>query len=145
GRVEGVHRAIGARRGLVGEAEQRVRGRAHRRRALADAAEQALGDRTETGDRAVDGLAAQFLLAARRALFLGATPLGDVFVRRHPAAAGQRLVLGQHDAAVARLHVDRRARALAHAVEDRLAVRVDVVDEESRFLAVLDQPAKRAA
>ena len=90
--------------------------------------------RPERGDGGVDDGAALLLVADRGALFLGAALLGDVFMRRNPAAVRQRLVLGEHDAAVAGLHVKCSAcfaprRML---VEDVLAVGVDVAGETAR-------------
>ena len=84
------------------------------------------------------------LVADGGALFLGAALLGDVLMGRNPAAARQRLVLGEHDAPVARLHVYALA-AFAHALEDGRAIGVDVAGKQPGILAMLDQLAQRAA
>ena len=68
--------------------------------------------RPERRDRGVDGRAALLLVADGGAFFLGAALFGDVLMGRHPAAARQRFVLGEHDAAVAGLHVDLRCSGL---------------------------------
>jgi len=138
GFVIGLDRAVRPRAGLVGGAGEDAGGRAHCAGAVADGGEQCLRLRAEGADRAVDGDAALFLVAGGGAFFLGAALLGDVFMRRDPAAAWQRLVLGEHHAAVARLHVVRIALALAHAVEDAAAVALDVAGEQASPLAVLD-------
>ena len=101
--------------------------------------QQRFHQRPERGDRGVDRGAALFVVADGGALLLGAALLGDVLVGGDPAAARQRLVLGEHDAAVARLHVMRRALAFADAVQDVLAIGIDVAGEQAGFLAVLDQ------
>ena len=75
--------------------------------------EQAFHRRPERGDGRVDGGAPLLLVADGGAFLLGVALFGDVLVRRDPAAARQRLVLGEHDAAVARLHVIARAVAVA--------------------------------
>ena len=85
-----------ALRGTVGGAEQRGRGRAHCGGAVADAAEQLLDARAERCDGGVDHGAPLLLCADRVAFFSARLLFGDVFMGRDPAAAGQRLVLGEH-------------------------------------------------
>ena len=52
------------------------------------------------------------LVADGGALLLGVALFGDVLMGGDPAAARQRLVLGEHDAAVAGLHIDLRCFGL---------------------------------
>ena len=52
---------------------------------------------------------------------------------------GSGSFFGKHDTAVACRNVVRVTLALSHAVNDHLAIGVDVAGEQSRILAVLDQ------
>ena len=143
--VESLHGAFGALRGLIGGAEQRGGCRTHGGRAVAHAGQKFLHLRAERGDGRVDDRAPLLLVADGGAFGLGVTLLGDVLMGRDPAAVRQRLIFGEHDAAVARLHVMLRAFALADAVEDFLAIGGDVAGEQPGVFAMLDQCVQRAA
>ena len=54
-------------------------------------------------DRRIGGAAASITLPQRVALLLGKQPLGDVGMRRHPAAIRKRLAHNRDDAAVPEL------------------------------------------
>jgi hypothetical protein len=73
------------------------------------------------------------------------TLLGDVFVSGDPTAAWQRLVLGEHDTAIARLDVMFLTLAPGHPVENVLHIAVHVAGEQSSLFAILDQALECAA
>ena len=71
----------------------------------ADDAQHALDALAERGERGLDGGAPGLLLLHRDALPVGLAPLGDVLVRRHPAAALERRVDDGDVAALVLAHV----------------------------------------
>ena len=95
------------------------------------------------GTQAALGLAIGLATAA--AFLLGVMLFGNVLMGGNPAAVRRLFILGEHDTAVARLHVMRHAGAFADAVEDALAIGVDVAGEQAGLFPVLDQLAQRAA
>ena len=145
GFVECMHGAFGALRRLFGRTEQSTGRLAHCGGATADAGEQLLDLRAERGDRRVDCRAALFLAADGGAFLFGAALLGDILMRGNPAAAGQRLVLGEHDAAVAGRNIVEHLLALGHLLHDLAAVRLDVALEQACILAMLEQLCERTA
>jgi hypothetical protein len=124
--------------GALGGAEQNIGGRAHGGGAVAHASQQPLRKRPEGGDRGLDRRAVLLLAGDGGALFLGAALRGDVFVGGNPAPARQRLVLGEHDAAVSRLHVEGVALTGTNTVDDFSTIGLDVALEQPGVLAVLD-------
>ena len=143
--IESLHGTFGALRGLIGGAEQRGGCRTHGGRAVAHAGQKFLHLRAERGDGRVDDRAPLLLVADGGAFGLGVTLLGDVLMGGDPAAVRQQLIFGEHDAAIACLHVMLRAFALADAVEDFFAISGDVAGEQSCVFAMLDQCVQRAA
>ncbi len=116
--VERLQGAFGALRGLVGGAEQGARGRAHGGRAAAHAGKQFLRLRPERGNRAVDGRAPLLLVADCGAFLFGLALFGDVLMGGDPSAARQHLVLGQHDAPIAGLHINLHILAFGDAIQE---------------------------
>ena len=84
----------------------------------------------------------QLLLAD---LVLGVTPLGDVLMRGHPAAAGHRLVERLDQPAGGGLDQPGRALALVNIVDDAAIVIVGAAIQQPDLLAMPDQLAELAA
>src|SRR5262249_45816875 len=145
GFIEGVHRALRPLRSMLGRAEQGASGRAHGRCAAADAGQQLLDIRTKRSDGGIDRGAPLLLAADGGAVLFALALLSHVLMCGTPTAASQRLVLGEHDAAITCLYVMRLAFSLFHRVENFLYVAVDVAGKQPGLLAILDEPFERAA
>ncbi len=140
-----MHGAFGALRSLIGRGEQLAGGRFHRGGAVAHRFQNALDAVTEIPDRGIDRGAPVFLRHHGVALRLQLALLGDILMRRDPAAARHRLVHHVHDAAVARLDHPAEGFSLRDVVHDVANVLIDVAGEIACLLAVRDQLAQRAA
>ena len=92
---------------------------------------------------AVGQIGERVVMRHMRDALVGANALGDVVVRCEPAAAGPGLVLDFDQAAVGGLH--DVALDAAHAVEDGVAIGIDVALERAGLVPVLDHVAEMDA
>ena len=108
--------------------------------------QQVLDPLAEAGDRLLDGRAPLLLLLHRGALALGAAPLGDVLMRRHPAAVGHRPVDDQDDAPVGGFRLPR-SWCSPCAIEARSSCRYSSILRAKLPLrdAVFEQAGQRGA
>jgi hypothetical protein len=93
----------------------------------------------EGGDCRVDHAAALLLLLHKGALALGVAPLGDVLMRRHPAAARHRPVGDQDGAAVFGFAFFAARLAALHRGQKLGAIVLDVAREAALRGAVFEQ------
>ena len=143
--VGAVHGALGALQRMVRRRQQRLCRRLHRARALADGFEHGLDPGAERGDRGIGRAAPLVALAQRVALLLGEQLVGDVGMRRYPAAAMHRAADDGDDPAVLELRRLRFGAPFGHSLEAVVDIAVDIAGEIARFKPVHQQIVQRRA
>ncbi len=96
-------------------------------------------------DRRIDLFALLLLLGAVAALAFEQHAVGDVLVRRHPAAVRHRVIHRMQDAAVARGDGPLALLRRSDAGDDVAAILIDIAGEQAGRLAMRDELAQRAA